>query len=546
MPPINDQLARPGASGEAVLPGGRMRVDPWATTSAASSASSPVAAGHDAAIPRTFVVLCDVAVMIMAFLVTRPAAPWVQWLLLPGGPLRLTLPAWLALPPGGSPGDFAALPALGWVLAITVPTTALFMELLGGYRQIIQQSRARVAASSVAAPLLALSLVALTLFTLKDFSSSRVFIFTFAGLSVAGLLTYRSTLWLYKTRRLRAGAYARNVLLVGQPSTIDWMVGHFHQNVPPNLFRLAGWLSVGPAVTANREKAHDGPRPPRLGAAEDLGALLVHRPFDEVIAIQSAGDGDWLRQVIEDCDYFRVRLRIVPEALLVGTLHDLRLVFRSEPLRLPEVVLEPPHHESDAVILKRLLDVIVSAVLLLVFSPLFLLIAIAIKLTTPDLPVFYQWRVIGLKGRAFTGYKFTTMVADADEKQADLAARNEMIGPVFKVKDDPRITRLGRFLRKYSLNELPQLWSVLKGDMSLVGPRPAFRHELERYALWHKRKLCVKPGMTCLWQVSGRNRINDFDEWVRLDLEYIDHWSLALDLRILVWTVGTVLRGSGW
>ena len=121
-----------------------------------------------------------------------------------------------------------------------------------------------------------------------------------------------------------------------------------------------------------------------------------------------------------------------------------------------------------------------------------------------------------------------------------------MQGPVFKIKNDPRVTPLGKVLRKYSLNELPQLWSVLKGDMSLVGPRPAFRHELDQYDLWHKRKLSIQPGMTCLWQVRGRNRINSFDEWVRMDLEYIDNWSLWLDLRILVRTLWVVITGTGW
>jgi lipopolysaccharide/colanic/teichoic acid biosynthesis glycosyltransferase len=137
------------------------------------------------------------------------------------------------------------------------------------------------------------------------------------------------------------------------------------------------------------------------------------------------------------------------------------------------------------------------------------------------------------------------MEGDADEKRSELQSQNEMQGPVFKIARDPRVTRLGRVLRKYSLNELPQFWSVLKGDMSLVGPRPAFRHELDRYELWHKRKLCVKPGITCLWQIGGRNRINDFDEWVRLDLEYIDSWSLGLDFRILARTVWVVLAGTG-
>jgi lipopolysaccharide/colanic/teichoic acid biosynthesis glycosyltransferase len=175
----------------------------------------------------------------------------------------------------------------------------------------------------------------------------------------------------------------------------------------------------------------------------------------------------------------------------------------------------------------------------------FVVVAIAIKITTPHLPVFYRWRVVGKNGAEFTGYKFTTMDANLDPKQNLLMGTNEMSGPVFKLKDDPRVTPLGRILRKFSINELPQLWSVLKGDMSLVGPRPAFRHELENYQLWHKRKLSIRPGITCLWQVRGRNKINNFDDWVKMDLEYIDNWSLWLDIKILIMTVWAVLDGSG-
>jgi len=172
-------------------------------------------------------------------------------------------------------------------------------------------------------------------------------------------------------------------------------------------------------------------------------------------------------------------------------------------------------------------------------------IAAAIKITTPRLPVFYRWQVVGYNGIRFTGYKFTSMDADAESRQAELMSRNEMQGPVFKIRNDPRITWLGRYLRKFSLNELPQLWSVLKGDMSLVGPRPAFPAELERYEIWQKRKLCVRPGITCLWQVRGRNKVSRFDDWVRMDLEYIDQWSLWLDFRILVRTVWAVVTGTG-
>ena len=139
----------------------------------------------------------------------------------------------------------------------------------------------------------------------------------------------------------------------------------------------------------------------------------------------------------------------------------------------------------------------------------------------------------------------TTMIANADAEREKLADLNEMIGPVFKIANDPRVTQLGKFLRKYSLNELPQLWSVLKGDMSLVGPRPAGPHELQRYELWHKRKLSAKPGITCFWQVRGRNSISNFDDWVRLDLEYIQTRSFWVDCKILARTAWVVVRGTG-
>ena len=160
-------------------------------------------------------------------------------------------------------------------------------------------------------------------------------------------------------------------------------------------------------------------------------------------------------------------------------------------------------------------------------------------------PIFFKWHVIGKNGIPFTGYKYRTMIANADHLKVDLLESNEMTGPVFKMTDDPRITKVGKILRKYSLDELPQLWSVFKGDMSLVGPRPAGPHEWEKYEEWHKRKLSVTPGMTCLWQVNGRNEIHEFDEWIKMDLEYIDNWNLWLDLKIFMKTIPVVLKGSG-
>jgi lipopolysaccharide/colanic/teichoic acid biosynthesis glycosyltransferase len=194
--------------------------------------------------------------------------------------------------------------------------------------------------------------------------------------------------------------------------------------------------------------------------------------------------------------------------------------------------------------IKRALDISVATTLLLLLTPVFLLLAIAVKLSSSG-PIFYRWNVVGRGGRPFTGYKFRSMVVKADALRNELASRNEMTGPVFKITDDPRITKVGAWIRKYSLDELPQLYSVLKGNMSLVGPRPPLVTEFEQFSEYQKQKLAVKPGITCLWQVSGRNQISDFDEWVRLDLEYISGWSLSLDLAILMRTVEAVFSGSG-
>lgn len=193
---------------------------------------------------------------------------------------------------------------------------------------------------------------------------------------------------------------------------------------------------------------------------------------------------------------------------------------------------------------KRALDVVLSAVGLIVLAPLMALIALAVRLSSPG-PILYEWRVLGERGRPFVGYKFRTMVTDADAQKPAILPHNEMKGPVFKMRADPRVTRVGRFLRRYSLDELPQLWSVLVGDMSLVGPRPVYPQEFAGFAPEHRSKLAVTPGITCLWQVSGRSEITDFERWIALDLEYIRRWSLWLDLEILLRTLPAVLSGRG-
>ncbi|PWB82109.1 MAG: sugar transferase, partial [Candidatus Methylomirabilota bacterium] len=194
--------------------------------------------------------------------------------------------------------------------------------------------------------------------------------------------------------------------------------------------------------------------------------------------------------------------------------------------------------------IKRVIDFFGSAAAMIVFAPLFAAIALAIKLDSRG-PVFFAQERIGLGRRKFRMLKFRTMEVDAEQRQAEIEALNEVDGAAFKIKDDPRMTRVGRILRKFSLDELPQMWNVFVGDMSLVGPRPLPIRDVQRFdSAWQNRRFSVRPGLTCLWQINGRHEI-DFDHWMELDLQYIDSWSLSLDFDIMFKTIPAVLRGTG-
>ncbi|HEX3628453.1 MAG TPA: sugar transferase [Verrucomicrobiae bacterium] len=279
----------------------------------------------------------------------------------------------------------------------------------------------------------------------------------------------------------------------------------------------------------------------QMGAQELIQLLHEHSAYGVILRARHTYF-EQIENVIKACelegvevwlmaDFFATQISRTSIDELLG--HPL-LIFRTTP--------ESSWHS----IAKMLLDFTGSFILLSIFGIfVFPIVAIAIKLSSPG-PIFFRQQRSGQNGRPFTLFKFRTMVTNAEQYKHELEAMNEMSGPVFKLTNDPRVTAVGRFLRKYSLDELPQLWNVLRGDMSLVGPRPLPVDEVKRFSdLAHRRRLSVKPGLTCLWQIGGRNQIFDFKEWVRLDLEYIDNWSLWLDVKILLLTIPAVLRGTG-
>lgn len=275
-----------------------------------------------------------------------------------------------------------------------------------------------------------------------------------------------------------------------------------------------------------------------LGTTDRLGEILDGSVVDEVIFCAPLEALPRLLPYVTLCEEIGVSAQVQADGLSCHTQPEI-VNFHG----LPLLAYSPVRHAPELLSVKRGIDVLLSVVGIILTGPILLLCALAIKFSSPG-PVIFRQRRSGLNGREFHMFKFRTMEHGAEERQAELTAFNEVSGPVFKIANDPRVTPVGRFLRRWSLDELPQLFNVLRGEMSIVGPRPPLPAEVSRYDRWQRRRLSMRPGLTCLWQVKGRHRIG-FDEWMKLDLYYIDHWSLKLDFLILCRTITTVLSGSG-
>ncbi len=285
-----------------------------------------------------------------------------------------------------------------------------------------------------------------------------------------------------------------------------------------------------------------GYRPlPLVGLYEHLPVILTNGHIDAVLFSDLPAELEKIRLSVEVCRKAGVTSYMLTEAVAAG---ERRMVSDGLTfLERPVIQLSGPLSLPRAITVKYTLDRLLAALGLALLSPLIFITAAWIKTTSPG-PVFYKQLRVGQNGRRFWMYKFRTMVADADEKKKELLHKNEMSGPVFKMTDDPRITKVGRFLRRTSLDELPQLFNVLMGEMSLVGPRPPLPEEVFHYRLEHRRRLSVRPGITCLWQVSGRSNV-DFEDWMKMDLAYIDGWSFWQDVKILFRTLPAVLTANG-
>ena len=332
----------------------------------------------------------------------------------------------------------------------------------------------------------------------------------------------------------------QHVVIVGLDPNICADLGRKVEAIEDRCRRIVAFFGY---AEENSRREENGA--PHFENIDGLLGYLTHNPAD-VVLFASAPEGipDAVRTVASILE-LGIAVGELPGFYSPGLVGDREDVTATQEFAgLPIVQFQTVRQAASYLFFKRLVDIAVAAAALLMLSPVFLVIGALVKVTSRG-PIFYPWKVLGRNRRPFVGYKFRTMVPDADEMKKELMDFNEMTGPVFKMRNDPRITQIGRWLRKYSLDELPQLYSVLKGDMSLVGPRPPSKSESDRFEFWQHRKLSVKPGITCLWQISGRSEISDFSEWARLDMQYIAAASFALDLKILLCTVPAVLNGHG-
>jgi exopolysaccharide biosynthesis polyprenyl glycosylphosphotransferase len=423
----------------------------------------------------------------------------------------------------------APLTSILYLLVFSV-YLVLFTRLYGLYRSTESRSGLNEQRLTVQATLTAGLMLCGTLYVMKEYSVSRIVVALTILLTMTFLMIRRAVERKMMQRRFLQGRETRNVMIVGHGRVAHALRNHL-QALPHMGFRFMGFVSLDVA-------AGDAGNSEIIGNVRNCVALARSLFVDEIY-FSTPADKQTVIGVVDEAREHGIEVRVVPD-LYDGLAWNAPVEFIGQ---FPTIPLHQRDFPRGAFLIKRVLDVLLSTLALVVTAPLMLIIALLVRMDSEG-PILYRAARIGRKGRTFTCYKFRTMVVNADTLQNGLAHKNERDGILFKMSNDPRITKIGSRLRKYSLDELPQFFNVLMGDMSLVGPRPPLASEVEKYDLAHLRRLDVLPGITGLWQVEARQDPS-FDSYISLDTAYVENWNILLDLRILARTIGVVLGGTG-
>jgi len=421
-----------------------------------------------------------------------------------------------------------ALSSYHWLLFFIVPFWSLAFYYGGAYKFSYSSSPFKSILRLWAAIALGVVSLAAVIFIFKSVYFSRLFIVTFGVTNMVFAAAGRVFIW-FATRRYRQ--FPMNVVIAGDGESARKLAGIIerHRNWGLNLMGFVTEDADGLGVSSHLI----------LGSIKDIPELIHRHIIDEVIFAVSKDRLGGLEDTMLLLEDEGIKTRIVLDIFP----HMIARIHVEEIDNVPLLTFTTIPTDEFALFMKRLFDIVISSVMLAALSPFFAAAFLLIRISSRGSAVFVQQRS-GLNGRVFDFYKFRSMRHDAQAMQAALLTSNEMDGPVFKMRRDPRITTIGGIIRKTSIDELPQLWNVLKGDMSIVGPRPPLPSEVAKYERWQRRRLSMKPGITCLWQISGRNLVL-FHDWIKLDLEYIDNWSLWLDVKILFKTIPAIITGRG-
>ena len=389
---------------------------------------------------------------------------------------------------------------------------------------------------------LGMLLVSIAMYLTHIQEVSRLLMGIFLVLNICLLTLFKFIVFKTLEKIRTDGFNTKNVLIVGSKKRAEKVIETVESNRTTG-YRILGCFDIEEEMLG--AQVYNGHKV--IGLIQDLEYFLRNNIVDELIfamPLKKIEHGD---RYIALAESMGIKVRIIPDWELHYLMYrpGIATIKFDDFLGVYNMCLQSTPINEGRLFIKNVFDIAAAFVLLIIFSPFFIFIGAAIKICSKG-PVFYGQERLGMNGRRFVAYKFRTMVDHADELLKELEEMNEADGPVFKIKDDPRIIPfVGRFLRKTSLDELPQLFNVLKGEMSLVGPRPPIPKEVDQYSVWQRRRLSIKPGMTCLWQIApGRNELS-FEEWMKLDLKYIDNWSLFNDFKILVLTFKAVITGAG-
>lgn len=428
------------------------------------------------------------------------------------------------------------------VLLMIIIIWYICFDFFGFYTSYRKQTLGKILWNMIKAVSIGMLIMFLCMFILKMEDVSRIMMGMFYVLNVTLLAICKTSAYKMLTYYRQKGYNFRNILIIGSKERAKDVIGAMGEHLRSG-YRIIGCIETD-ETQVGKEVRNDIKV---IGTVEHLEKILLKQTVDELIFAMPLQKIQNSKEYIAFAEKMGISVRIIPDWQIYELMYSpgIASIRFEDFMGLPTMALTTTPPNQGELFIKSIFDYSFAIIVLILLLPLFLIISVAIKISSKG-PVLFKQERCGLNGRRFKIYKFRTMFTGAEALRQEMEALNESDGPAFKIKNDPRIIPyIGTFLRKTSLDELSQLLNVLKGEMSLIGPRPPIPTEVEKYDVWQRRRLSMKPGLTCLWQITSGRNIVSFNKWMEMDLEYIDNWSLWLDYKVFLGTVKVMLMGSG-